>query len=80
MKKALGWIVAIFAILGGCGWLAYVGSSAGPVYAAQLSEWMPTVRLALIGIISITSGFVALRYRTWLERLFQVAVALLGIG
>jgi len=80
MKKALGWIVAIFAILGGCGWLAYVGSSAGPVYAAQLSEWMPTVRLALIGIISITSGFVALRYQTWLERLFQVAVALLGIG
>lgn len=79
MKKGLSWVVALSTVLGSCAWLAYVGSSVGPAYGARLSEWTPTLRLLLVGILCLATTFVALRARNWVAFLFHAAVALLGV-
>lgn len=79
MKKVFSWAVALWAVLGSCTWLAYVGSSVGPAYGAGFHEWTPTLRVLLIGILCLLSTFVALRGRNWSSFLFHAAVSLLGI-
>jgi hypothetical protein len=79
MKKGLGWVVALFSILGSCAWLAYVGSSVSPASGARLFDWIPTLRCLLIGVLSLGTTFVALRGRNWFAFLFHAAVSLLGI-
>jgi len=79
MRKAVGWLVVLCTATGSCAWLSYVGSSAGPAFGANWPEWLPTLRLLLIGVLSLVSTFLALRGRSRIVLLFHATVALLGI-
>ncbi len=79
MRKGLSWVVALSAVVGSCMWLANVGSTTGPAFDARWLDWLPTLRLLLIGVLSLASTSVALRHRNRLAFVFQAVVVLLGI-
>lgn len=79
MKRGLSWVVALAAVVGSCTWFAYVASSTGPAFGARWSDWLPTVRLLLIGVLCLASTAIALRNRNWFAFLFHAAVALCGV-
>jgi hypothetical protein len=74
-NRILGWMFALAGVAGSVWFLAYVGYQPGPAFEGRWTRWLPTIGLAIFGVLAMLASLISLRSRRWAASLALVPCA-----